>query len=194
MYALFENHAFPHSVQKVLGARGLTCTGQIVSAAKRETYRHRRTDTVRSTLIAGCRTLSQQLQFVTAQSSLLISHCRQQRAHAGGELQPLQGVRLVRNGFDAPGNGRERARAAKLRKTDVETESTNSGEGSVLSNRSSTPDDLNGRGIFATPLDEQPPKQLRRRVSGDRTSRVFFWLLWLLRFKLCVHGLHGRCG
>ena len=51
----------------------------------------------------------------------------------------------------------ENARAAKLRKTDEETESTNSG-GSVQSNRSSTPDDLNGGGIFATPLDEQPPE------------------------------------
>ena len=50
----------------------------------------------------------------------------------------------------------ENARATKLRKTDVETDSTNSG-GSSLSNRSSTSDGEKGC-IFATPLTEQPPE------------------------------------
>ena len=47
-------------------------------------------------------------------------------------------------------------RATKLRKTDVETESTNSGRSS-LSNRSSASDGEN-QSILATPLAEQPPE------------------------------------
>ena len=47
-------------------------------------------------------------------------------------------------------------RATKLRKTDVETESTNSGRSS-LSNRSSGSDGEN-QSILATPLAEQPPE------------------------------------
>ena len=50
----------------------------------------------------------------------------------------------------------DETRATKLRKTDVETESTNSGESS-LSNRSGTTDGEKGC-IFATPLTEQPPE------------------------------------
>ena len=47
-------------------------------------------------------------------------------------------------------------RATKLRNTDVETESSNSGRSS-LSNRSSASDGEN-QSILATPLAEQPPE------------------------------------
>ena len=48
----------------------------------------------------------------------------------------------------------EHSRATKVRKTDLDAESTNSGASSAPSNRSSAPEEE----IFATPLSEQPPE------------------------------------
>ena len=56
----------------------------------------------------------------------------------------------------------EHARATKIRKTELDAESTNSGASSALSCRSSNSEEE----IFATPLTEQPPKSVpywRRR-------------------------------
>ena len=62
------------------------------------------------------------------------------------------------------------ARATKMRRTDLDTESTNSGASSALSNRSGASEDE----PFATPLSEQPPEirtLLERAVAlaVDRT-------------------------
>ena len=62
------------------------------------------------------------------------------------------------------------ARATKMRRTDLDTESTNSGASSALSNRSGASEDE----PFATPLSEQPPEirpMLERAVAlaADRT-------------------------